>query len=153
MNGLTEKIIAQVEALAQRLLESEGLVLVDVEFRRERHGRILRIVMDKDGGVTLDDCTQVSRQLGDLLDVKLVVDWPYNLEVSSPGLDRPLTKERHFNHFKGRQVVIWTRTPIEGKSDFKGKLMGISDGMVILDVENGTKAIPYDAISKARLDF
>jgi ribosome maturation factor RimP len=153
LDAFTETMVAKVEDLAQPLLESQGLVLVDVEFQRERHGRVLRIVIDKEGGVTLDECAQISRELGDLLDVKLVVNGPYNMEVSSPGLDRPLTKKRHFVYFEGRNIVLWSRTPIGGKKDFKGILRGVSGETVLVEERDAMRKIPLDAISKARLDF
>jgi ribosome maturation factor RimP len=109
--------------------------------------------MDKDGGVTLEDCADISDQLGDILDVKVDFRWPYHMEVSSPGLDRLLTKPKHFNQFKGRQVVIRTHRPVEGKTDFKGVLSGISDGVVMLAAGNQTLGIPFGNVVKARLDY
>ena len=132
MDEWTEKVVAQVEALAEPLLRSEGIRLIDVEYRREPRGWILRVIMDKDGGVTLEDCADISDQLGDILDVKVDFRWPYHMEVSSPGLDRLLTKPKHFNQFRGRQVVIRTQRPVEGKTDLKGVLSGFSDGVVML---------------------
>ena len=153
MDEWTDKLIAEVEVLAQPLFESEGIVLIDVEYRREPRGRILRVVVDKPGGVTIADCANVSSELGDLLDANLGVPGCYNMEVSSPGLDRPLTKPRHFHHFVGRQVVVKTTCPIDGKRDFKGKLKGLSDGVVTLDAEQEIIGLPYDKIAKARLDY
>jgi ribosome maturation factor RimP len=152
MDERTEKVVAQVEALAEPLLASEGIRLIDVEYRREPRGWTLRVIMDKDGGITLQDCAHVSDQLGDLLDVKVEFRWPYHLEVSSPGLDRLLTKPKHFNQFGGRQVVIRTRRPVEGKTEFKGVLSGFSDGVVMLTVGNQRLSIPFDNVAKARLD-
>lgn len=153
MDERTEKVIAEVEALAESLLKSEGITLIDVEYRRERHGWILRLIVDKDGGVTLEDCTDISHQLGDILDVKVDFLGPYHMEVSSPGLDRALTKPKHFNQFQGRPVVIRTHWPVEGKKDFKGVLSGFSDGVVMLAAGNQTLGIAYENIVKARLDY
>jgi ribosome maturation factor RimP len=153
MDEWTEKVVAQVEALAEPLLRSEGIRLIDVEYRREPRGWILRVIMDKDGGVTLEDCANISDQLGDILDVKVDFRWPYHMDVSSPGLDRLLTKPKHFNQFKGRQVVIRTHRPVEGKTDFKGVLSGISDGVVMLAAGNQTLGIPFEHVVKARLDY
>lgn len=144
--------MAEVEALAEPLLRSEGMTLIDVEYRREPHGWTLRVIMDKDGGVSLEDCTDISRQLGDILDVKVDFQGPYRMEVSSPGLDRPLTKPEHFNCFKGRAVVIRTHWPVAGKRDVKGVLGGFSDGAVILTTGDQTLGIAYENIVKARLD-
>ena len=97
MDEWVQRIVAQVEALAEPILRSEGITLIDVEYRREPHGWILRVIMDKDGGVTLEDCADISHQLGDILDVKVDFQGPYHMEVSSPGLDRALTKPKHFS--------------------------------------------------------
>jgi ribosome maturation factor RimP len=148
-----KKLVAEVEALVQPLLESKGITLIDVEYRRERNGRTLRIIIDKDGGVSLQDCADVSSELGDILDAKMQMRGPYHMEVSSPGLDRPLTKPKHFIHFKGRQVAIRTKSPVEGKRSFRGVLKEFSDGMVVLGIEKQTLGVPYENISKARLDY
>jgi ribosome maturation factor RimP len=148
----TGKVVAEVEALAEPLLRSEGIALIDVEYRREPHGWVLRVIMDKDGGVTLADCADISHQLGDVLDAKVDFRGPYHMEVSSPGLNRRLTKPKHFNHFKGRQVVIRTQWPVDGKRGFKGILSGFSDGVVMLSAGNQTIGIACENIVKARLD-
>ena len=97
------------------MCDAEGLALVHVEYRREAGGRILRIYIDKAGGVQLDDCVAVSRQLGDLLDVYLDEIGLYNLEVSSPGSDRPMVRETDFERFKGCEAKIRTHHLIDGR--------------------------------------
>ena len=149
----TQEFIANVENLAEPLLRFEGMKLIDVEYHREAKGWVLRVFVDKQGGVTIDDCAVISNQLGDILDAKMDHDEPYNLEVSSPGLDRPLTKPRHFVHFEGRQAVIKTNRAIEGKKHFEGKLSGFSEGVVKLLVNEQLVAIPYEAIAKAHLSI
>jgi ribosome maturation factor RimP len=124
-----------------------------VEYRREPNGRILRLIIDKDGGVTLEDCANISGQIGDILDAKMDLPEPYRIEVSSPGLDRPLTKPKHFVHFKGRQVALRTHLPIEGETVFRGMLSGFSDGTVIVTIEEQALRIPYENIARARLDY
>lgn len=153
MNELTQKFIADVELLAERLLRSEGMMLVDVEYRRDRKGWTLRVFIDKDGGVTLEDCADINNQLGDILNAEMDLQGPYHLEISSPGLDRPLTKPKHFIHFQGRQAIIKTSRPVEGKTSFKGKLGGFSDGIALLRVEQRVIGIPYETIVRARLDY
>ncbi len=153
MGPWNDKLVADVETLAEALVESEGMVLVDVEYRREHNGRVLRIVVDKDGGVTSDDCTRISSQLGDVLDAKVGPQQPFNMEVSSPGLDRSLTKPRHFVHFEGRQVVIQTRGQVGGKGVFRGTLKGMADGKVLLAEEEQVVSFALDEILKARLDY
>jgi ribosome maturation factor RimP len=153
MNEWSQKFVAEVEFLAESLLESEEMRLIDVEYRREPKGWVLRVFIDKEGGVTLDDCAVVSNQLGDVLDAKTNWDKPYHLEVSSPGLDRPLTKKKHFVYFEGRPAVIKTNSLVEGKRYFKGVLAGFSEGVVRLLVGDQPVAIPYDTIVKAHLDW
>jgi len=150
-NKTWREIVAQAERLAQRLCEAEGLELVHVEFQREAGGRILRLYIDQPGGVTLDDCVAISRQMGDLLDVNIENMGPYNLEVSSPGTDRPLSKASDYDRFKGNIARIKTAKPINGQKNFKGVLSGISGGIVSLLVGDRTVAIPLEEIVRARL--
>jgi ribosome maturation factor RimP len=146
-----ENIIAKVKKIADSLCESEGIELVHIEHHQEAVGKILRIYIDKPGGVTLDDCVNISRQLGDLLDVDFENDFPYRLEVSSPGPDRPLAKESDFERFKGQTAKIRTAQPLDGQKNFKGILLGISEGTVKLMINDKTIAIPYLEITRARL--
>ena len=125
-----EKIIAQVKDLIEPLCEAEGMELVHIECQREAGGKILRLYIDRPGGVTLDDCGHISRQSSDLLDVYLENAGPYSLEVSSPGPNRPLGKKLDFERFKGNRVNIKTAQPIDGKQKFKGVLMSISEEIV-----------------------
>ncbi len=97
------QIRQQLEQLAEALVASEGMELVDLEYRRQGRRWMLRLFVDKDGGVTLDDCANISRELGDLLDVKDVIPQAYVLEVSSPGLNRRLRKKEDFSRFAGRE--------------------------------------------------
>lgn len=145
------EVVAKVETIARPLCESEGLELVHVEFQRESAGWVLRVYIDKSGGVTLDDCARASRQLGDLLDVGLDNIWPYHLEVSSPGERRPLSKPRDFERFQGQPAVIKTREPVDGQKNFKGILKETDDETVRLLLEDKTVTIPYRGIVKARL--
>ena len=145
------EIAAQAERLAQGLCEAEGMELVHVEFQREAGGRILRLYIDQPGGVALNDCVNISRQMGDLLDVHIENVGPYNLEVSSPGTDRPLSKEIDYDRFKGNIAKIKTAKPINGQKNFKGVLSGIAGGIVSLLVGDRTVAIPLEDIVRARL--
>ncbi len=145
------KVAATVSALAEPLCRDEGLELVYVQFRRESSGRILRLYIDKTGGVSLDDCTRVSRQLSDILDVNLEDLGPYHLEVSSPGADRPLGKPEDFERFQGHKASIRTLQPINGRKNFKGRLNGITADGVCLACDQGEAVIPFAKISIARL--
>jgi len=146
-------LVSRVSALAETLCDAEGMELVYVEFLREPTGRILRIYIDKPGGLSLNDCAFVSRQLGDILDVELEDLGAYSLEVSSPGLERPLWKVRDYDRFKGRIVKIKTKVPVESQKNFKGTLLGVTDEIVTLQVEGTERnvAIPFKDIARARL--
>jgi len=153
LSAYTEKVVGIVEGLVTPILESEGLELVDIEFQRETRGWVLRIYIDKEGGVTLNDCTVVSQQLSAILDVEDPIDTPYTLEVSSPGLTRPLKKIKDYERYKGRLVRIKTYQKIEGQKEFKGKLLGLEEDIVSLEIEGKIMSIPLKDIAKANLEY
>jgi ribosome maturation factor RimP len=146
-----QKVVDQVTALADPLCVSEGLELIHVEFQREPGGKILRLYLDKPGGISLNDCIDVSRQLGDILEVYLDEIGPYRLEVTSPGSDRPLVKQNDFEKFKGHRVKIRTIHSINGQKNFTGILLGKSGEQIHLQIENQRATIPYQDIYRARL--
>jgi len=147
----TERFLAKARALAEPLCHAEGMELVFAEYQAEPAGRILRLYIDKPGGVTLDDCVDISRQLSDILDVSLESDDPYNLEVSSPGNDRPVGKLEDFQRFEGQAAKIQTLQPIDGRKNFKGTLAGVENDMIKIMTNGKTVAIQFDTISRARL--
>ena len=150
----TVEVVERVRSLAEPILIDRGLELVDVEFQRETQGWILRLYIDRLGGVTLEDCQKVSEELGDHLDVADVIDHPYSLEVSSPGLDRPLTRDADFVRYAGKPARIVTHEPIEGQRNFRGRLAGLVDGAVLLALADGRQVrIPRHLMAKARLEI
>ncbi len=114
---------------------------------------VLQIMVERtDGsGLTLDDCAQVSRTISALLDVEDPISGPYTLEVSSPGLDRPLVKERDFTRFAGFEARIETKRPIDGRRRFRGKLEGLVEGVVRIAIESGMAEVPFQDIERAKL--
>jgi len=146
-----KRMIAQTKDLLDPLCEAEGIELVHLECQREAGGRILRLYIDKPGGVTLDDCTHISRQSSDMIDVYLEDTGPFNLEVSSPGQNRPLGKKRDFDRFKGNRVNIRTTSSVGGKKKINGVLLGISEDVVKVSMDDQIVDIPYNEIVKARL--
>ena len=150
---LEQKVINEVAAVMAEVIEHEGFELVDVTYRREPHGWILRVFIDRDDGVTIDDCTLVSRQLSDLLDVKADMPQAYRLEVSSPGLNRPLTKPADFLRFQGKRIRLRTHTAIDGRKNFTGKLLEFRDGNLFLDIEGTVFQIAYGSLEKANLIY
>jgi ribosome maturation factor RimP len=146
-----KKMIARTKDLLDPLCEAEGMELVHLECQRESRGRILRLYIDKPGGVTLDDCIHISRQSSDMLNVYLEDTGPYNLEVSSPGQNRPLGKKRDFDRFKGNRVNIRTTPSVGGKKKINGVLLGISEDVVKVSIDDQIVDIPYHEIVTARL--
>jgi ribosome maturation factor RimP len=144
----------RLRAVTDPVLRGEGYELVDLEYRREGRGWVLRIFVDKPGGVTHADCQRVSEQVGDILDVEDLVTHAYTLEVSSPGLDRPLTRPEDFVRFAGRAVRVSTFAPVEGQRRFAGTLRGCEGEAVLLELAGPRLIrIPHGAISRARLQF
>ena len=146
-----DEIISKVNELAGPLCDAEGIELVYTEYQREPQGMILRIYIDKPGGATVQDCTHVSRQMQDLLDVHLDMSDNYYLEVSSPGLNRPLGKLSDFVRFKGCQAKIKVVQPIDGQKKFTGILSGVLQEAVAIQVGDRIVEIPYQDITRARL--
>ncbi|MEA3231487.1 MAG: ribosome maturation factor RimP [Thermodesulfobacteriota bacterium] len=137
--------------LGEPLCTAEGMELIHVECRFESRGQVLRLYIDKPGGVRLDDCMNISRQIGDLIDVHADNETDYLLEVSSPGPDRPLGKPGDFNRFIGHQTQIRTTAPINGQHNLTGILTGMEDEIVTLRMENTSITIPFSQIKHARL--
>jgi ribosome maturation factor RimP len=140
-----------VARLADPLCIAEGIELVHVEYQREPGGLTLRLYLDKSGGVTLDDCVDISRQLEDILDVHAQDAPPYRLEVSSPGFDRPVGKLNDFIRFMGHRAKIRLTSAVKGRQNFTGVLAGVIDEMVQLQVDNETVSLNYKDITRARL--
>lgn len=154
---LKHTVEEKTRQLAEPLVQAEGLELVDVEFIREQAGWILRVYIDKPGGkVGLDECSAVSHALDPVLDVEDFIPHEYSLEVSSPGLNRPLKKPEHFQRAVGQKVKVKTFGPIgePPRKNFSGVLTGVGEGEVTVEVEGaGAFRIPLRDIAKAHLEF
>ena len=132
--------LEQVRNIAERVAASSGLELVEVEFLGSGKARMLRIFIDKTGGVTHQDCESISREVGTILDMEDAVPGDsYLLEVSSPGLDRKLTKAADFVRFKGSLIKVTTYEPVEGNRSFRGRLEDFADGRVTIELEAAGK--------------
>ena len=152
--GRKEDILEKVRQVAAPLAAQEGLELIDVEFGGGGGRQTVRLFIDKAGGVSLDDCSSVSRAVSAALDVEDPIAGAYDLEVSSPGLDRPLRTPEHFEKFKGSKVRVKTFGPIpdaENRKTFVGQLLGFAEGKVVVDVDGKVFQVPHAQISKANV--
>jgi ribosome maturation factor RimP len=148
-----KEIIDRVRAIAAPILMNEGMELVEVDYRRESRGWVLRLTIDKEGGVTLDDCGRISQVVGRELDVEDFISAAYVLEVSSPGLTRPLRSEKDFIKHRNHLIKLRTVDPINSRQQFKGKLLGVSNNQIELEMEEGIVQIPLAKIAKANLEI
>ncbi len=146
-------VVESIETLVTPILQENRLELVDVEYQKEGKNWFLRIFIDKEGGVTVDDCTQVSRRIEDLIEVEEIVPSSYTLEVSSPGLDRPLKKEKDFLRFQGKRARVTTFTPICQQKNFKGTIRDFREDVLFLETERQLVEIPKRQIAQARLEI
>lgn len=153
MTQFEDPSINAVAHILQPLLDEQHIELVDIELKKEAGGKTLRIYLDKPGGISVDDCAEVSRELGVQLDVNDVIEGSYTLEVSSPGLRRPLRKESDFERFAGKKVKIKTTQPFENRRNFKGDLVGIDESVVSVNVDGKLYRLPMDSIKKANLEI
>ncbi len=150
------KVREEVEKLVFPILEEEGMELVDIEYKigRGRGRGILRLYIDKPDGVKIDDCERVSKRIDSILDKSDIIGGRYLLEVSSPGLDRPLKKEEDFKRFIGRLIKVKTFSPIDNQKTFVGTLKDYKEEVVTLEIKEGKIIeIPMKDIAKANLEI
>jgi ribosome maturation factor RimP len=143
--------LSRVWEVAEPIALEAGLELVDVEHRREGHGTVLRLLIDRPGGVSLDELTAVSRQVSDVLDAHTdVVPGAYTLEVSSPGVNRPLTRPAHFEAYRGKRVHVRTRAPIGDRHSFRGVLAEVTPSEIVVTGDDQQRhTIPFEEIAHA----
>ncbi|WP_224981478.1 ribosome maturation factor RimP [Geomonas agri] len=152
-------VVERVTEIVAEIGGPLGIALVDLEYKREGRDMVLRIFLEKEGGINLDDCADVSRQLSDILDVEDFMPEHYNLEVSSPGICRPLKKIADYERFQGHLVKVKTFDTLTDdagnkRKTFTGKLLGVQDGVISIDLTEGQHAsIPLDKVAKANLEF
>lgn len=148
---MDEAVESRIATLVEPLVKEKGLEFVSVEYVKEGAHWYLRIYIDKDGGVDMDDCTEISYVVGDLLDKLNPIPQAYMLEVSSPGLERPLRKEEDFSRFQGRLVTVHTLAPFQGYKEFSGNLVGLINDEIVLEYESKRVAIPRALAKKTHL--
>lgn len=147
----TPKIKATVEQMVTPYLEENGFELVDVEYVKEGSNWFLRVFVDKDGGIDIDDCGRISEYLSEKLDANDPIPSAYFLEVSSPGAERPLKKAEDVSKAVGKDVFVTTYEPVDGLKEFEGRLLSFDDGDMVVEVGKKRHAIPYNKVASARL--
>ncbi len=148
-----EEIIKSVQALLEPVLEQKGIELVDIEYGIGARRGYLRIFIDKEDGLTVDDCADISRELGILLDVQDIIRNSYTLEVSSPGPNRPLKDAKDYQRFRGKKVKIKTKINLYERNVFVGDLIDFINDIASIGVHGKTYFIPFNDIEKAHLEF
>ena len=152
--------LEQIRAIAERVAASRGLEIWDIQSRREASGHIVRVFIDRPGpaatpeeSVSIEDCEQVNRELSTILDVEDPLPYAYTLEVSSPGLDRPLRNANDYRRFAGRLAKIVVKEPVDNQKAFEGRLRGLEENDVMLEAPNGRlHRLPMRLITRGRLD-
>ena len=144
---MREGLTALIEPVVERL----GFELVELEYGSGRGHALLRVFIDREGGITVDDCTRVSRELSALLDIEDPIPTAYTLEVSSPGFDRLLRTRAHFGRFVGSRVYVELKEPRAGRRRYTGTLLTVDEAGIALEVDREHVAVAFDEIGKARL--
>lgn len=144
-------IVDKVEQLIELPVESLGYELVGVEYIKGGQDTILRIYIDAENGISIEDCERVSHQVSGILDVEEPITAAYSLEVSSPGFDRPLFKARDFERFAGSPAKITLKIPVQGRRNFTGILQGFADENILIEVDGEEYELPFSRLAKARL--
>ncbi len=145
-------IIERVRELTSRLLSEAGVELVELTYRGESGGMVLRFTVDKAGGITIGECGSLNRQIGGILDEANTIEEPYSLEVQSPGLDRKLVKTSDFERTIGKDIYVITYGPVENKREFTGKLKWVGEESIKIEFPSGDEVnIPRNMIAKAKL--
>ena len=139
-----------IELIEPGLL-AKGLELVDVEFKKEGKNWVLRVFIDKEGGVTLEDCQKISRLAGDLIEVEEVIEPAYTMEVSSPGLNRVIKKEKDFVRFSGKKIGVQCHAPLNGRKKFTGILKDFKNQSIRLEVDGQLQIISINRVANANL--
>ncbi len=143
-------VVESIIEISEPILKDEGLELVDVEYKKLGKTWTLRVFIDSKQGVTVDNCQKVSRQISDLIEIDDLISNPFLLEVSSPGLDRPLKKEKDFLRFKNKVVQVKTFSPMENRKKFQGTIQDCKNQILFLDEKGVSIEIALDKISKAK---
>lgn len=152
MSVQTDELVRRAWEELEGELEQQGYQLIEVELGRQSGALVLRLFLDKEGGVTLDDCQAASRFIGPYLDKKDFLGQSYYLEVSSPGIDRPVRKPEDFKRFVGEPIRIQLAAPSAGRKRVRGELKDFHDGLIVVEDENGVYEVHIENVKRANLD-
>ncbi|MEE4245616.1 MAG: ribosome maturation factor RimP [Kangiellaceae bacterium] len=144
-------VIDELNRLVEPAVEAAGFEFVGLEYVVEGRHSVLRVFIDSEEGINVDDCAAASRQISSVLDVEDPITGQYNLEVSSPGMDRPLFKLQHFEQFVGEEVKLRAHAPVDGRRNFRGILQSVDGNELILLVDGNTYRVSHDNVDKANL--
>ncbi|MBU5673039.1 ribosome maturation factor RimP [Paenibacillus brevis] len=147
----TPKIKAAVEDMVNPYLEENGFELIDIEYVKEGSNWFLRVFVDKDGGIDIDDCGRISEFLSEKLDANDPIPTAYFLEVSSPGAERPLKKAEDVAKAVGKDVFVTTYEPVNGLKEFEGRLLSFAGEELVIEIGKKTHTVPYGKVASARL--
>ncbi|MFA6498068.1 MAG: ribosome maturation factor RimP [Desulfurivibrionaceae bacterium] len=149
--AIESPLVRRLTELVVPVVVGSGCELVELQFRREAPGWVLRLVIDNENGIGIDDCSRISREVAHLLEVEDPIEQSYSLEVSSPGLDRPLKRERDFLRCKGKKAKVVVMEPIDGQNQWIGLIEDVTQESVTLRTDHGIIEIPFTRMKKARL--
>ncbi|MDX2171377.1 MAG: ribosome maturation factor RimP [Deltaproteobacteria bacterium] len=150
---MDSSVVERVWRMAQPLVVDHGMEIVDIDYRREGRGHILRFYLDRpEGGVTIDELTTMSRRLGDVVEVAEIIPGHYTLEVSSPGINRRLRQPEHFRRYLGKRVRVRLVEPHEGRRGFVGVLQAVGDDGVVIATADGERSVAFDRIAQANYE-
>jgi ribosome maturation factor RimP len=144
-------VIEELNGLIEPAVEAVGFEFVGLEYVAEGRHSVLRVFIDHEQGINVDDCATVSRQVSAILDVEDPISGHYNLEVSSPGMDRPLFKLEHFQRFEGEEIKLRSHAPVDGRRNFRGVLLSVEGEQVLMNVDGQVFTIAFDNVDKANI--
>jgi len=151
LNREENELISEIWDVLEPVIAAQGMEILEIEHHREPGGWVLRVFLDMERGISVEDCAEISRIAGDLLDMADLIHTPYNLEVSSPGINRPLRKLQHFQKQIGNIIEVRTITPIQNRRNFKGELKEVAPEGITMECEAKSYSIPLAFIERARL--
>jgi ribosome maturation factor RimP len=149
-----QAVLPKIEEIAERIAQPEGIEVVEIELKGGGKNQFLRISIDKPGGITHDDCETFSRNISAILDEENLISAQYNLEVSSPGVERKLIKLKDFERFQGQKAKVVLREPVENQKHLEGTLAGIEENQILLELAGGHRVhFPHTQVERANLKF